>query len=196
MIIIYNCGGDNLTGPSAGSAQRMIADGWAYYEKGEYNNALAKFNSAKKLNPTHIEVLTGLGWTNFALNNLEQAVINFNSGLNKNPNSLDLLVGYSFALYESDNYSTDDGSLGWALKAVEIDSAGFDIDGEDYYFIHNSKVTAKELRKIMALGYFYLGEFEESYFQLINYLNGNTLDQASPAFSLELLKELNRICGK
>ena len=195
IITIIRCGGDNLTGPSAGSAKRMVKDGWALYEIGEYNAALSKFNAAARLNPSYADVYNGLGWTHFALHNIKQAAIQFNTGVDKAPNSLDILVGYSFALYESKNYSLENGALKWALKAIEVDSTEFDMDGVDYYFVHNPKVTAKELKKIMALSYFYLGKFEDSYYQVKNYLNGYTLDTSSPDFPSNLLKELDRVCN-
>ena len=195
IITLSRCGGDNITGPSAGSAKRMVVDGWALYEIGEYSAALSKFNAAARLNPKYVDVYNGLGWSHFALHNIKQAIIQFNTGVNKDPNVLDILVGYTFASYENNNYGTNTGSLKWALKAIEVDSTEFDMDGLDYYFIHNPKVTAKELRKIMALCYFYIGESENAYYQLKNYLNGYTLDPSSPNFTSELLKELERVCS-
>ncbi len=195
VIVVYACGGDNLTGPSAGSAARLVADGWALYELGEYEPALSKFNSAVKLNPSYVEAYNALGWTHFTLHDISQAIQQFRTGINKDPQMLDLLVGNSFALYEGKDYSLENGSLKWALEAIELDSAEFDMDGTDYHFSHNSKVSAKELRKIMALSYFYLGNPEESYNQLNKYLNGLTLDPLSESFPSDLLKELDRICN-
>jgi len=195
LIILFKCGGDNLTGPSAGSAKKMVEDGWALYEIGEYSAALSKFNAAARLNPNFVDVYNGLGWTHFALHNIEQAGIQFNTGVSKDPNVLDILVGYSFVLYENNDYSLKSGSLKWAQKAIEVDSTEFDMDGVDYYFVHNPKVTAKELREIMALSYFYVGEFEDSYYQVKNYLNGYILDPQSSDFPSELLKELDRVCN-
>ena len=195
IITIFRCGGDNLTGPSEASAKRMVRDGWALYEIGEYNAALSKFNAAVRLDPSYVDVYNGLGWTHFALHNIQQAVNQFNTGVSKDSNVLDILVGYSFVSYENNNYSLESGSLKWALSAIEVDSTEFDMDGVDYNFVHNPKVTAKELRKIMALSYFYIGEFEESYYQVKNYLNGYILDPLSPNFTSELLKELDRICN-
>jgi tetratricopeptide (TPR) repeat protein len=194
LVFIFGCGGDNLTGPSIGSANRMITDGWALYEIGEYNSALSKFNGALKLNPKLADVYNGLGWTHFALHNIKQAVIQFNTGVGKSPNSLDVIVGSAFSSYENNDFSVETGSIKWALKAVEVDSAEFDMNGVDYVFSHNPKVTAKELRKIMALSYFYIGKFEDSYNQLKKYLNGYTLDPKASNFPSELLKELERVC--
>ena len=195
LITLFKCGGDNLTGPSVDSAKKMVEDGWAKYEIGEYSAALSKFNAAARLNPTFVDIYNGLGWTHFALHNVEQAAIQFNTGVSKEPNVLDILVGYSFVLYENNNYSLESGSLKWALRAIEVDSTEFDMDGVDYYFVHNPKVTAKELREIMALSYFYIGKFEDSYYQVKNYLNGYILDPLSSNFPSELLKELDRVCN-
>jgi tetratricopeptide (TPR) repeat protein len=194
LVLIVGCGGDNLTGPSVGSANRMVSDGWGLYKIGEYNSALSKFNGALKLNPKLVDVYNGLGWTHFALNNIKQAVQQFNTGAGKNPNYLDVIVGSAFSSYENNDYSVENGSLKWALKAIEVDSAGFDMNGVDYTFSHNPKVTAKELRKIIALSYFYIGKFEDSYNQLKKYLNGYTLDPKASNFPSELLKELERVC--
>jgi len=92
LIILFKCGGDNLTGPPARTAKKMVEDGWALYEIGEYSAALSKFNAAARLNPNFVDVYNGLGWTHFALHNIEQAGIQFNTGVSKDPNILDILI--------------------------------------------------------------------------------------------------------
>ena len=196
VFMLFSCGGDNITGPSAGSADKLVKDGWGLYEIGQYNEALSKFSSAIKLNPSHADAYNGLGWTHFALHNISQSAVQFKNAYEKSSQNIDILVGYTLISYESNNYSTNNGSLKWGLQAVEIDSVSFDMDGVDYIFSHNSKVTAREFRKMMALSYFYNGEFDESYEELVKYLNGDSLNTASASFPSELLKELDRVCNK
>lgn len=183
-------------GPSQESAYKMAKDGWALYEVKEYYSALAKFNSAVRLNPNYADAYNGLGWTHFALHDIQQAIFQFSKGVEKDRRLIDIPVGYTFALYENGNYSIENGALKWALEAIKIDTAEFDMDGLDYYFIHNSKVTAKEFREVMALSYFYLGKFMDSYGILRKYLNGQEIDTLSSEFASNLLKELNRICNE
>ena len=196
VFVLLSCGGDNITGPKPGSANKLVKDGWALYEIGQYNEALSKFSSAIKLNPGHADAYNGLGWTHFALHNISQSAAQFKNAYEKSSRNIDILVGYTFLSYESNNYSTNNGSLKWGLQAVEMDSVSFDMDGVDYIFSHNSKVTALEFRKIMALSYFYNGEFDESYKEVIKYLNGDSLNTSSASFASELLKELDRVCNK
>ena len=195
-VVLLSCGGDNITGPSAGSADKLLKDGWGLYEIGQYNEALSKFSSAIKLNPSLGDAYNGLGWTHFALHNISQSATQFKNAYEKSSNNIDILVGYTLLSYESNNYSTSNGSLKWGQQAVEIDSASFDMDGMDYIFSHNSKVTALEFRKIMALSYYYNGEFEDSYVEMVKYLKGDSLNTASALFPSELLKELDRVCNK
>ncbi|MFC1558304.1 tetratricopeptide repeat protein [candidate division KSB1 bacterium] len=196
VFVLLSCGGDNITGPSAGSADKLVKEGWDLYEIGQYNGALSKFTSAIKLNPSHADAYNGLGWTHFALHNINQSIAQFKNAYEKSSQNVDILVGYTLLSYESNNYSTNNGSLKWGLQVVGIDSVSFDMDGVDYIFSHNSRVTAREFRKIMALSYFYNGEFDESYEELIKYLNGDSLNVASASFPSELLKELDRVCNK
>lgn len=195
VLILFGCGGDNVLGPTGKSSERLIKEGWAFYESKEYTGALAKFNDAVKINPNEADIYNGLGWTHFALHNIQQSIFQFGKGVENNPKFLDILVGYSFVHYENNNYSLENGSLKWASEAIAIDSAKFDSVGS-YSFIHNSKVTAEEFRKIMTLSYFYIGKFEESYTVLREYLNGEELDTTSIDFSSNLLKELNRVCNE
>jgi len=192
VIIVCSCGGGNVLPPEEKAAleespQKITEDGWKYYEDGEYTKALNKFSEASKRKSDYWDSYNGLGWTYFAQHVLAYSISNFTKAVNGDSLFLDCYVGLSLASFENNDYLS---AIDAAVKAVQIDSLGFVFNGS-YEFTHNTKVNAKALRKILALSYYYNGEFQKSYNQLKTYLKPQvSLDINSPHFPRLLLIEL------
>lgn len=195
MVFIIGCGGSNI-GEIVGSPEGItiydiVRDGWIYYEKGEYEYALSKFDQAIKLDNRYADAYNGLGWTYLALQNVSVSLSNFEKMLNVNENLIDGWVGVTFTYFELGMYSESNES---ALTAVSQDSSEFDLIIPDYIFSHNSVITAKAIRVIMSLNYFYMGDFEQSYFILREYINNTVnLDTEAENFPEKLLNELEKL---
>ncbi|RKY89820.1 hypothetical protein DRQ09_00745 [candidate division KSB1 bacterium] len=195
LLVIFSCGGGNVLPPEEKaaleeSAEKLTIDGWKYYEEGKYSEALTKFIEASKRKPVFLDSFNGLGWTYFALHILNYSVSNFSFAVSSDSTFEDALIGLSLASFEINDYQESINSI---KKAVELDSLGFVFNGS-YKFIHNEKVNARSVRKIMALSYYYLGNFIESYNQLKTYLKPQvSLDINSPDFPRLLLIELEEL---
>ena len=195
LFFVIGCGGSNISetvGPSEGiTIYDIVRDGWYYYEQGEYEYALSKFDQAVKIDNRYADAYNGLGWTYLALQNVSVSLSNFEKMIDINENGIDGWVGETFTYFELGMYNKSNES---ALMAVSLDSSKFDLIIPDYIFSHNSVVTAKALRITMALNYFYLGDFEQSYFILREYINSTiNLDTKAEDFPEKLLNELEKL---
>lgn len=191
---MFGCGGGNIgdtIGP--GTAQTIydiVRDGWYYYEQTQYELALSKFTSATKLNDKFEDAYNGLGWTYLALQNVSVSLSNFQKMTTLNSTLIDGWIGKAFANFELGMYEESNNSI---ITAITTDSTLFDLIIPDYTFSHNSVVNQKAVRTIMALNYFYLGDFEQSYFILRKYLNNVSLNTSAEDFPEKLLKELEKL---
>jgi tetratricopeptide (TPR) repeat protein len=200
-IIIYlllpmmlSCGGGNI-GETIGPAQQqtiydIVRDGWYYYELSQYDLALSKFTHAANINNTFEDAFNGLGWTYLALQNITVSMSNFEKMTTLNSTLIDGWIGKAFANFELGMYEESNNSIN---TAISTDSTLFDLIIPDYIFSHNIIVNQKAVRTIMALNYFYLGDFEQSYFILRKYLNNVSLNTNAKDFPEKLLKELEKL---
>ena len=195
LIIHLSCGGGNVLPPEQQAAQgesakKITNDAWLLYETGKYNEALEKFRLATQRDKNYWDAYNGPGWTNFALHILSYSVSHFGTALAESDSTEpDVFIGLSLALFEDNRYqeSINSTAVAIAIDTLEIE---FAYNGS-YRFVHNEKVNAKSVRKIMALSYYYLGNFEEAYNQIKNYLKPQaTLNKESSDFARLLLIEL------
>lgn len=174
------------------SAQEFVRLGWKAYEAGDYDTALSKFGQAKKLDPNFGEAYSGLGWTNFGIQELTSASQSFIQANLLDSLNIDPIIGNVFVEFEQNNYQN---AITWANRAFARDSVKFSgKTTQRYVFKHNSRANYTQVHKIVALGYYYLGEFEKSYNHIKQYLNPSLqLDPKSLAFPRQLLEELHKI---
>ena len=196
LLLITSCGGSNLgTNPPPTDPvkiQAIINEAWSAYEKGDYTDAIRLLNEALQKDPSNREIYNGLGWSYFKTHNLLASLSHFSVAIGADSSFADAMVGYSVALYEQNEYDQ-------AIKIINtitgIDSSAFDLKGSDEYaFDHDTSLTSKKVRKILALCYFYSGDFTQAYNQLRDYLDPfTTVSPDSDTFLLDLLKALEKI---
>lgn len=192
LALLQSCGGGNVSGPiTEQSAQEFIRQGWAAYGRGAYQEAITKFDMAKKLEPGLSDAFNGLGWSYFGQLNLPPAESNFVISYSMDSTRLDPMVGNVFVLFERNKYSD---ALTWSNRLFAADSAKFLGQDTRYVFTHNSKANAPQLHKVVALCYYYLGRFEDSYDHVRLYLNpALNLEPEAPGFAQLLLKEIKSL---
>lgn len=193
VLFLFSCGGGNINQPVIQeSAQEFVRQGWKSYEEGDYDTALSKFGRAKKLDPNFAEAYSGLGWTNFGIQDLTSAGQSFIQANSLDSLSIDPIIGSVFVEFERNMYQN---AITWAKKAFARDSVKFGgKTTQRYVFKHNSRANYTQVHKIVALSYYYLGEFEQSYNHIRQYLNPTLqLDPESLAFPRQLLEELHKI---
>ncbi|TAN43851.1 MAG: tetratricopeptide repeat protein [Nitrospirae bacterium] len=81
---------------------KPIQEGWSYYKKGNYAEAINAFNRALEVNPRNGNVLDGLGWAHYYRGNFNEAISYFNKVLEYiEPNNkallYDALLGKTFS---------------------------------------------------------------------------------------------------
>jgi tetratricopeptide (TPR) repeat protein len=193
VFILFSCGGGNINQPVIQeSAQEFVRLGWKAYEAGDYDTALSKFGSARKLDPNFGEAYSGLGWTNFGIQELTSASQSFVQANLLDSLSIDPIIGNIFVEFERNNYQN---AITWAKRAIVRDSVKFGGKAtQRYVFKHNTRANATQVHKIVALSYYYMGEFEKSYNHLKQFLNpALQLDPTSLIFPRQLLEELYKI---
>lgn len=196
LSIMASCGGSNLglSPPPKDpvGAQQLINQAWAEYEKAQYQNAINLFIEAREKDSALLDIYNGLGWSYFKTHKLILSLSNFSIAIGADSSFTDAMVGYSIAAFEKNEY---DQAIRVFNTIARIDSAEFNIRGTDeYVFKHDSSVTSRKVRKIIALCYYYSGRFMESFYQLKNFLDPFTkVDTSSETFLTDLFTALEKI---
>lgn len=190
------CGGTNLgTNPPPPDPQKVediINAAWAKYEIGQYDTAIILFNEALSLDRDVLDIYNGLGWSYFQTHSLINSLANHSIAIGSDSSFSDAMVGFSVSAFERNEYALAINAINTIAR---IDTSGFDIQGtDDYIFDHDRAVTARTVRKILALCYFYSGNFAESFNQIKTFLDQATqVDPATESFITDLFKALEEI---
>ena len=190
------CGGSNITSnpppPDPKKVEDIINAAWAKYEIAQYDTAITLFNEALRLDQSVLDIYNGLGWSYFQTHSLINSLANHTIAIGSDSSFADAMVGFSVSAFERNDY---DQAIIAIITIARIDTSGFDIQGtDDYIFKHDSAVTARRVRKILALCYFYSGNFTESFNQLKLFLDPNTkVNPESETFITDLFKALEEI---
>lgn len=192
LCLLASCGGGNVIDPvTEESALEFMRQGWASYKLGNYTEAISRFDMAKKLDPNLGEAFNGLGWAYFAQLNLPVAESNFIISNSLDSTKIDPMVGSIFVSYERNKYQE---ALSWSNRLFAADSAGFLGGDTRYVFQYNSKATASQVHKLVALCHYYLGDFVEAYDHVRLYLNPVLeLNPDTPGFAQQLLEEIKKL---
>lgn len=192
LCFFLSCGGGS-TRPviqrDPETAKELAQQGWVKYEAGNFSRAVSLFKEARKADESYLDSYNGLGWSYFRLHDLLSSLFNFRIPINADSSFIDVQVGYAISSFEKNEYAE---TIRAVLKVTWLDSTGFDIKGTDeYFFEHDVDVTSREVRQILALSYYYTGEFDKAFKQLLYYLNPLTkVDPDSEDYLLNLLNEL------
>ncbi|MBF0329678.1 MAG: caspase family protein [Nitrospirae bacterium] len=81
---------------------KPVQEGWSYYKKSNYDEAIRAFNRALEVNPRNGNVLAGRGWSQYYKGSFNEAISDFNNALEHiEPNNKillnDALIGKAFA---------------------------------------------------------------------------------------------------
>jgi tetratricopeptide (TPR) repeat protein len=136
------------------SQQEWTADGWAAWQKGDYDGAELAFGNALKVDPYYADARGGLGWTYLRMQNLEEAVAAFEDGILMSEQAglpvRQLIYMGAATAYEAN----DDYRLSAARGRYMVNN----LDGENFKFKADKKVTGYDLYIVMALDYYGLGD--------------------------------------
>lgn len=156
---------------------------WQEFEAGHYDTAAAYFTEA--YNRTTViteqgEALCGRGWANAYKRELAKAKSDFSFALGLSGITsiirTDAMVGNAFVLYALNDF---DGAI------VSANSALVNIPA--YTFSHDSKVTVKRIRLLLAQSYFAIGQFTQAAEQM------NILDPSNAPYPTDPMVLLGKI---
>jgi tetratricopeptide (TPR) repeat protein len=160
---ISACSKDSSTGPGPVPVEKdYLALGWSNFESQKYDSAVTNFTAAYNQATTPSvrgEALAGRGWAYTYKRELSKgrADFVFANGLTGIAPAVlnDIRVGGAFALYSLNDFST---AASYASAALTSDPS--------YVFTHDSKVTARRLRILLAQSYYAAGQFSDCAVQL------------------------------
>lgn len=141
---------------------QTLALGWQNFEAGKYDAAVTTFttvNNQSTSGAVRGEALCGRGWSYMNQRNLPWAKSDFAiaSGLSGISSGVldDIRVGRGFTLFALNDFSGAASSVAAALS-----------DNPTYSFSHETKVTTKRVRLLLAQCYFASGQFATAATQL------------------------------
>ncbi|MFZ6008542.1 MAG: ankyrin repeat domain-containing protein, partial [Nitrospirota bacterium] len=130
------------------SGLKPIYEGWSYYQKGNYDEAIRVFNRALEINPKDETALRGRGWAKHHKGSFSEAVSDFNKALeNIEPQNKDLLKdalrGKAFSYLGLGDMET---AIGLIKKAKEASDYDTNYDLSLIYYVMEDKEKAWEYR--------------------------------------------------
>jgi len=168
-LLLSSCGEDE--GPGMTAAQHNEA-GWASYNSRDYSGAHSHFSEALGLDPGLTEARLGLAWCSAQQGQHASALADFNEIIDTGP---DTLVTDAFA--------------GRAVTALAMESDSVAIASAEstlarsakYSFGRHPDFDWRDLRLVMAQGYFGLAQYADAQAQVDILDPDNGLDPAVPA---------------
>ena len=148
-LMLSSCSSDS--DPNTPSAVNYTAQGWRFYESGDYPQALLSFERAINFDAALADAHNGVGWSHLSLSlNPLLAQEAFQNAVQLDASNADAWVGLANVLYLRNKDTTDFRS---AIRAIDNALQG---DAE-YLFRHDYRSKA-DLYALKALCYYYLGE--------------------------------------
>ncbi len=89
----------------AQNAISLNKEGWDYYQRAEYHQALHSFTSSLRLNPRFTDSLIGAGKSHYAMSSYDMAMEMFGSALRQDEKSADALNGMGMVLTDVGRFS-------------------------------------------------------------------------------------------
>ncbi|MYB92300.1 tetratricopeptide repeat protein [Candidatus Poribacteria bacterium] len=179
LTILNGCSSDS--DPNTPSAVNYTAQGWRFYESGDYPQALLSFERAINFDEALADAHNGVGWSHLSLSlNPPLAQEAFQNAVQLDASNADAWVGLANLLYLRNKDTTDFRS---AIRAIDNALQG---DAE-YLFRHDYRSKA-DLYALKASCYYYLGEDQSTAVEINKALQIDTTHRTAIALQ-NLLNE-------
>lgn len=183
-LTLNGCRGseDGPSGPKL-TSDDLTELGWDSFEQSDYQSALDNFKAALGKNPDHIEANNGAGWSAGKLpDHLDEAPGYFAKCLQIDTTIYDALGGWTFVVFQMEDFEAAINKADSLLRRRPV-----------WQFRHEQTLDHFDIRLVLAVSYFSIGEFEASY-ETVRFLNRSfETDISTPAGRRELLEEIERL---
>ncbi len=175
-------GEDGPSGPEL-TADYLTELGWDSFEQFDYQSALDDFKAALGKNPDHADANNGAGWSAGKLHgHLNEAPAYFAKSLQIDTTVYDALGGWTFVVFQTGDYEAAIDKADSLLHRRPV-----------WQFHHEQTLDHFDIRLVLAVSYFNIGEFEASY-ETVRFLNRYfETDISTPAGRRELFEEIERL---
>jgi tetratricopeptide (TPR) repeat protein len=187
LALAAGCGGDGGSGP-AESASSLTVEGWALFESGDYEGAVAKFTAAIALDDSYASAHSGIGWAYANLDSLSLSLRSFGRAIAEGGYGAVLTDSYAGSAPVYRDLDTRpahfDSAAVYASNALSLERR--------YVFEHDAGFDWHDLHLIMAQSYFALNDYLSANAR-VDSLGGSVQDPGSPTFVEDLAAEIERL---
>ena len=188
-LMLSSCSSDS--DPNTPSAVNYTAQGWRFYESGDYPQALLSFERAINFDEALADAHNGVGWSHLSLSlNPPLAQEAFQNAVQLDASNADAWVGLANLLYLRNNEAgnqpariKDTTDFRSAIRA--IDNA---LQGDAQYLFRHDYRSKADLYALKASCYYYLGENQSTAVEINKALQIDTTHRTAIALQ-NLLKE-------
>lgn len=184
-MVLITIGCDKTEGPSEAkvTADDLVQQGWSNFENLDYTASLNDFEAAIDLDDCHSDAHNGAGWSAGKIHGkLKRACDYFAISFSLDTTRYDALGGWVFAVYQQGD---------WEAAIRKGDSLLY--RRQVWQFHHEQTIDFNDIRLVMAVSYFNLGEFEQS-LRNVQMLNSSfEADMNTPIGRRELRDEIERL---
>jgi len=187
LILLAGCGKDfnNPLDPENSSYEppyiKYTKQGWAEYKNKNFDSAIEYFRKATDNNKNYADAHVGLGWSYFMKHSILSSIIEFQQALAIDPKQADAHVGLAGAYLTKDEYES---AIEHAQEALNTEP--------EYTFSQNPAISKQNVQMVLAVSYYYLGDYENALEQLKS-LKEVELDEESESFPTDLLREIESV---
>lgn len=175
--------GDNPSDGGASDAAALTVQGWDRFEAGDFSAAQTRFTDAIAKDAAYAEAYNGRGWAAMRLRDYAAALTALQDAVAHGLQSADPLAGMAL-LHRDLNGGDPARVIVLANQALER--------APQYRFAHDHSLDWRDLRLLLAQGYFDTGEYLLASAQ-ITPIGGVAPDPQSPTFVGDLLAEIERL---
>jgi tetratricopeptide (TPR) repeat protein len=128
---------------------KFVNEGWDFFESGEFDSSLARFNAAKAIEPDNVEAHEGLAWAHLYRYDFAGCEAALEDAFAIDPDREDCLVAATFLYQATEAFE----------EAIEAGRDALDAIGSNYVFGHDSEVTDEDVRYSLILALAGAGDF-------------------------------------
>ncbi|MBU1078183.1 MAG: tetratricopeptide repeat protein [Spirochaetes bacterium] len=165
---------DELHGDSGPKKSFKRSEGWSYYKKQDYDQAVVVFNNDLKDDPDNLDCYMGLGYTYKKMNKTSQALAQFNKALKKDESYAKAYVGRAMIYLAQKKYKQAAADLEFAVMADPNDAFAAGSLGRAYVNLDRYEEALPQLKKALEKNpddVFIIKNLARSYQKMKDYKN-------------------------